>query len=114
VLQQLRALGVQICIDDFGTGYSSLSYLHRFPIATIKIDRSFVSQIHRSHENTEIVRSIISLARSLGMAVIAEGTETEEQLLRLRSMSCAYGQGWLFAHALEPAEATAILDREMV
>ncbi len=114
VLQQLRALGVQICIDDFGTGYSSLSYLHRFPIATIKIDRSFVSQIHRSHENTEIVRSIISLARSLGMAVIAEGTETEEQLLRLRSMSCAYGQGWLFAHALEPAEATAILDRETV
>ncbi|MCL6540115.1 MAG: EAL domain-containing protein [Roseiflexus sp.] len=112
VLQQLRALGVQICIDDFGTGYSSLSYLHRFPIATIKIDRSFVSQIHRSHENTEIVRSIISLARSLGMAVIAEGTETEDQLIRLRSMSCAYGQGWLFAHALEPAEATAMLDRE--
>lgn len=114
MLQQLRTLGVQICIDDFGTGYSSLSYLHRFPIATIKIDRSFVSQIHRSHENTEIVRSIISLARSLGMAVIAEGTETEEQLIRLRSMSCAYGQGWLFARALEPAEATAILDRETV
>ncbi|MGQ9827192.1 MAG: two-component system response regulator [Roseiflexus sp.] len=114
VLQQLRMLGVQICIDDFGTGYSSLSYLHRFPIAMIKIDRSFVSQIRRSHENTEIVRSIISLARSLGMAVIAEGTETEEQLLHLRSMSCGYGQGWLFAHALEPAEATAILDRKTV
>ena len=112
VLQQLRALGVRICIDDFGTGYSSLSYLHRFPIATIKIDRSFISQIHRSHENTEIVRSIISLARSLEITVIAEGTETEDQLIRIRSMSCTYGQGWLFAHALEPAEATAMLDRE--
>ncbi len=110
VLMHLRSLGVQICIDDFGTGYSSLSYLHRFPIGTIKIDRSFISQIHRSHENTEIVRTIIALARSLGMTVIAEGTETEEQLTHLRSMSCAYGQGWLFAEALEPAAATALLD----
>lgn len=112
MLLRLRALGVQICIDDFGTGYSSLSYLHRFPIGAIKIDRSFVSQIHRSHENTEIVRTIISLARSLGMSVIAEGTETEEQLTCLRSLSCAYGQGWLFAKALEPMAATALLDAE--
>lgn len=111
-LLHLRSLGVQICIDDFGTGYSSLSYLHRFPIGTIKIDRSFVSQIHHSHENAEIVRTIISLAHSLGMAVIAEGTETREQLTRLRAMSCAYGQGWLFAQALEPAAATALLDAE--
>jgi len=112
VLLRLRSLGVQICIDDFGTGYSSLSYLHRFPIGTIKIDRSFVSQIHRSHENTEIVRTIISLARSLGMVVIAEGAETEEQLTHLRAMSCAYGQGWFFAQALEPEDAIALLDAE--
>jgi diguanylate cyclase (GGDEF)-like protein/PAS domain S-box-containing protein len=109
-LMHLRTLGAQICIDDFGTGYSSLSYLHRFPIGTIKIDRSFISQIHHSHENAEIVRTIIALAHSLGMTVIAEGAETEEQLTHLRSMSCPYGQGWLFAHALEPAAATALLD----
>ncbi|MGC9040674.1 MAG: two-component system response regulator [Roseiflexus sp.] len=110
VLMHLRSLGTQICIDDFGAGYSSLSYLHRFPIGTIKIDRSFISQIHHSHENAEIVRTIIALAHSLGMTVIAEGAETEEQLARLRSMSCPYGQGWLFARALEPAAATALLD----
>lgn len=111
-LTHLRTLGVQICIDDFGTGYSSLSYLHRFPIGTIKIDRSFISQIHHSHENAEIVRTIIALARSLGMTVIAEGAETEAQLTHLRSMSCPYGQGWLFAQALEPTAVTALLDAE--
>lgn len=112
VLMGLRALGVQICIDDFGTGYSSLSYLHRFPIGAIKIDRSFVSRIHQSHETMTIVRTIISLAHSLGMAVIAEGAETEEQFRHLRALSCPYGQGWFFAQALEAAAATTLLDAE--
>ncbi len=114
ILLRLRELGVQICIDDFGTGYSSLSYLHRFPIATIKIDRSFVSQMNLSSENTEIVRTIISLARSLGMAAIAEGTETTEQLAQLRALSCEYGQGWLFAQALEADEAATLLDHDVL
>lgn len=113
VLLRLRELGAHICIDDFGTGYSSLSYLHRFPIATIKIDRSFVSQMNISSENTEIVRTIVSLARSLGMAAIAEGTETLEQLTQLRALSCEYGQGWLFAEALEADDASALLERHI-
>ncbi|HEX8500509.1 MAG TPA: EAL domain-containing protein [Pyrinomonadaceae bacterium] len=109
MLMQLRDLGVGLSIDDFGTGYSSLSYLHRFPIDTLKIDRSFVTQMTDNAENAEIVRTIVTLARSLDMNVIAEGVETEEQLRRLGSLGCDYGQGYLFSRPVGAGQAVALL-----
>ncbi len=100
LLKQLRNLGVQLSIDDFGTGYSSLSYLHRFPIDTLKIDRSFVTQMVENEENIEIVRTILGLAQNLGMDVVAEGVETKEQLTLLRQLGCENGQGFLFSYPL--------------
>ncbi|PYS91698.1 MAG: hypothetical protein DMF64_11485 [Acidobacteria bacterium] len=108
MLTQLRALGVELSIDDFGTGYSSLSYLHRFPINTLKIDRSFISQMH-STENAEIVHTIITLARSLEMDVVAEGVETPEQLEQLRTLGCDYAQGYIFSRPLEAGDATRLI-----
>jgi EAL domain-containing protein (putative c-di-GMP-specific phosphodiesterase class I) len=104
VLKQLRGLGVQLSIDDFGTGYSSLSYLQHFPIDTLKIDRSFVTQMMEKEENIQIVRTIVSLAQNLGMDVVAEGVETEEQLVLLRQLDCENGQGFLFSNPLEASE----------
>ena len=101
LLKQLRELGVQLSIDDFGTGYSSLSYLQHFPIDTLKIDRSFVSQMMEKDENIQIVRTIVSLGQNLGMDVIAEGVETQDQLALLRQLDCENGQGYLFSKALE-------------
>lgn len=109
MLYQLRDLGVQLSIDDFGTGYSSLSYLHRFPIDTLKIDRSFVIKMIDNNENIEIVRTIIILAQNLGMDVIAEGVETKEQLSRLRELKCENGQGYYFSKPLEKTEAENLL-----
>ncbi|HKS08552.1 MAG TPA: EAL domain-containing protein [Pyrinomonadaceae bacterium] len=97
LLTQLRNLGVQLSIDDFGTGYSSLSYLQRFPIDTLKIDRSFVTQMMENEENLAIVRTIVALAQNLGMDVVAEGVETEDQLRLLRKLECENGQGYLFS-----------------
>ncbi len=103
--KRLKALGVQLSIDDFGTGYSSLGYLHRFPLDTLKIDRSFVGRIGEAAENIEIVRTIVSLADNMGMEVVAEGVETLGQLAQLRKLNCQYGQGYLFAR---PADAVSI------
>jgi EAL domain-containing protein (putative c-di-GMP-specific phosphodiesterase class I) len=100
LLTQLRELGVQLSIDDFGTGYSSLSYLQRFPIDTLKIDRSFVTQMVENEENLAIVRTIVALAQNLGMDVVAEGVETEDQLSLLRKLECENGQGFLFSTPL--------------
>jgi diguanylate cyclase (GGDEF)-like protein/PAS domain S-box-containing protein len=108
VLDQLRALGIRISVDDFGTGYSSLSYLNRLPVDTLKIDRSFIIQMLKKDENAEIVRTIIQLARNLGMDVIAEGVETTEQLEHLQHLKCDQGQGYLFSKPL-PAEAASEL-----
>ena len=100
-LEKLRALGVELSIDDFGTGYSSLSYLHRLPIDTLKIDRSFVSRMAENNENKEIVRTIIMLAMTLGMGVVAEGVETKEQAEALRELGCKCVQGFLVSKPLD-------------
>ena len=109
MLKQLRQIGVQISIDDFGTGYSSLSYLHRFPINTLKVDRSFVSTMENGTENGEIVRTIIALAKTLNLSVIAEGIESIHQLHQLRVLGCEYGQGYLFSRPVPEDEATRLL-----
>jgi diguanylate cyclase (GGDEF)-like protein/PAS domain S-box-containing protein len=111
MLSQLRELGIELCIDDFGTGYSSLSYLHKFPIDTLKIDRSFVSRIGPAGENLEIVKAIVMLARSLEMEVVAEGVENPVQLAQLRGLGCEYGQGYFFSKPLDSEAATALLSR---
>ena len=108
-LLQLRKLGVHLSIDDFGTGYSSLSYLHRFPVNTLKIDRSFIGRMAKGDENSEIVRTICTLANNLGMEVVAEGVETREQLELLRSLKCEYGQGYLFSRPVNAEAATALV-----
>jgi len=102
--EQLRSRQIQISIDDFGTGYSSLGYLHRFPVDTLKIDRSFVNQIQSGNRNYQVVNTIIALSNQLDLAVIAEGVETIEQLQWLQQLGCAFGQGYLFSKPLAAAE----------
>ncbi len=112
MLKQLSDLDVHLCIDDFGTGYSSLSYLHRFPVDTLKIDRSFVNRIEGKDENVEIVRTIATLARNLGMEVVAEGVETRDQLACLKALNCEYAQGYLFSRPLTSAEASRFIESD--
>ncbi|WP_017323907.1 EAL domain-containing protein [Synechococcus sp. PCC 7336] len=100
-LQQLQKLGVRAAIDDFGTGYFSLTSLYGFPVDSLKIDRSFVSNIQRGGKSLSIVRSIATLAQQLGLSVTAEGIETSEQLSLLRAIGCESGQGYLFSQPLE-------------
>ncbi len=97
VLSRLKDLGVKLSIDDFGTGYSSLSILHQLPFDTLKIDRSFVCGVGENGENSEILQTIISLAKNMKMRVIAEGIETEVQCRLLQNLGCDYGQGYLLA-----------------
>ena len=104
LLADLRALGVTIAIDDFGTGYSSLAYLRQFPVDLLKIDRSFVSELDLDRESQTLTRDIISLARTLNVLSVAEGSETAEQLALLRAMGCQFGQG---LHLGRPMSATA-------
>ena len=105
---QLQARGIRLGIDDFGTGYSSLSYLHRFPIDTLKIDRSFVSLISEDRRHFGIVRTINDLAHHLNMTVIAEGIEHQDQLDRLRQMGCTLGQGYYFCSPADPRTLESI------
>ncbi|HWR04230.1 MAG TPA: EAL domain-containing protein [Humidesulfovibrio sp.] len=107
-LRGLREMGVKVSIDDFGTGYSSLSYLRRFPINTLKVDRSFVSDLD-AFENLIIVRTIVSLAHNLGFDVVAEGIETERQRDFLAELNCEYGQGFLFSRPLAEEKALELL-----
>jgi diguanylate cyclase (GGDEF)-like protein len=108
-LRGLREMGVRVSIDDFGTGYSSLSYLRRFPIDTLKVDRSFVSDLN-AFENLVIVRTIVSLAHNLGFDVVAEGIETEQQRDFLAGLNCEYGQGFLFSRPLPEAKVLELLE----
>ncbi len=98
-LQQLKVLGVRLALDDFGTGYSSLSYLHRFPIDILKIDRSFVSRLTNSENGPELARAVITLGETLGLDIVAEGIELEQQVASLLELRCVAGQGFLFAQA---------------
>jgi EAL domain-containing protein (putative c-di-GMP-specific phosphodiesterase class I) len=109
MLGRLKSMNLRLMIDDFGTGYSSLSYMHRLPIDILKIDRSFVSNMGLGEKNSEIVRTIKTLASNLGMKVVAEGVETAQQLASLRQLKCEYGQGFYFAKPLEPAKAEELL-----
>ncbi|HWH27675.1 MAG TPA: EAL domain-containing protein, partial [Mycobacteriales bacterium] len=102
-LQELREMGVAVAVDDFGTGYSSLTYLKRFPVTTLKIDRSFVAGLGKTDDDAAIVTSVINLARSMGLECIAEGVETEEQRLILQTLGCGRGQGFLWSPALDAA-----------
>jgi len=108
-LMELRALGVQLSIDDFGTGYSSLSYLQRFHYDSLKIDRSFVSKLGKAGDSRAIVETILNLANSLGIGVVAEGIETAEQVDRLRRMQCPHGQGFWFSRPLTVTAAEELI-----
>lgn len=110
-LKQIRNRNIKLSIDDFGTGYSSLSYLRRFPIDNLKIDRSFIEQMNFDAENFEIVRIIITLAKTLGMDAISEGVETPQQLSQLKALGCEFGQGFLFAKPLPPLTVESMLTK---
>ena len=103
-------MGVQVAIDDFGTGYSSLSYLRQFPIDALKVDQSFVQEISADPAGTSIVCAVISMGRSLGHRVIAEGVETREQLAFLQAQRCGEGQGYYFSRPLVAEQFVSLLD----
>ena len=105
LLMQLRASGVRISIDDFGTGYSSLAYLRQFPIDTLKVDRSFIRGMETHKASADIVGNLTAMAQQLGVQVVAEGIENEDQLSLLRTLQCESAQGFLFAKPLDATRA---------
>ena len=112
LLEELKSRHIQLSIDDFGTGYSSLSYLHRFPVDTLKIDRSFISRMESGGKNKEIVQAIVTLSHHLGMSIVAEGIETPQQARQIQALGGQWGQGLLFAPALDGDRAGEILERD--
>ena len=113
MLQQIKSLGVRLAIDDFGTGYSSLSYLHRFPLDTLKIDRSFISSLDDDGDGMEIARTILPMAKNLRLDVVAEGVETIEQFELLKKFNCAFGQGFYFSRPLSADGIAALLKGDL-
>jgi EAL domain-containing protein (putative c-di-GMP-specific phosphodiesterase class I) len=111
-LQALRNMGIRILMDDFGTGYSSLTYLTTLPIDRLKLDRSFASQLEKDNKIFEVVRTIITLAQTVNMSVIAEGIETASQADKLTELQCEFGQGYLFAKPQKPEAIEALLQQE--
>jgi diguanylate cyclase (GGDEF)-like protein/PAS domain S-box-containing protein len=107
VLWMLKSLGVQLAVDDFGTGHSSLSYLARFPVDTLKVDRSFVDAVAFDPQINRLVRALVAFARTLGLKTVAEGIETDEQMHALRGMGCELAQGFLFSKPVSPSELAA-------
>ncbi|HEX3142295.1 MAG TPA: EAL domain-containing protein, partial [Rhizobacter sp.] len=108
-LEALAAMGITIAIDDFGTGYSALGYLTRLPVQTLKIDRSFVSELPNNTRSAELVKAIVSVGRSLNMVLVAEGVETTEQAAYLNSVGCHLAQGYLFSRPVEMAAFDKLL-----
>ncbi len=108
-LEELSALGVRLAIDDFGTGYSALSYLRRFPMDVLKIDRSFVRGIGDSERDEALVEAIVKMSASLGLAVVAEGIEDEEQRACLDGLACSMGQGYLFSRPVPAGQLDALV-----
>jgi EAL domain-containing protein (putative c-di-GMP-specific phosphodiesterase class I) len=111
VLQAIRAMGVHLWMDDFGTGYSSLSCLHRFPLNGIKIDRAFIRNVSERRDYAAVVHAIVSLASNLGMHVVAEGVETEDQVTLLKTLECHLGQGYLFSKPMDAKTAEAYIQK---
>jgi EAL domain-containing protein (putative c-di-GMP-specific phosphodiesterase class I) len=112
MMNRLKQLGVRLALDDFGTGYSALSYLHRFPIDSLKVDRSFISDLVGSSTRAAIVGAIVTLAHNLRLDVVAEGIETEAQRDVLRALECEFGQGFLYSRPLPPEAAQGLLQRQ--
>ncbi|MEM9540064.1 MAG: EAL domain-containing protein [Cyanobacteria bacterium P01_E01_bin.42] len=109
LMLRIKSLGCKLSMDDFGTGYSSLSQLRRFPVDTLKVDKSFVRKMGESHEDCEIVRMIVALGHTLGMEIIAEGVETKEDMETLQSLECEFGQGYFWSKPIPAQDATELL-----
>ncbi len=113
VLRELKGMGIRLALDDFGTGYSSLSFLRRFPIDTVKIDRSFVCNLATDPDDVSIVSAVIGMAERLHMQVVAEGVETSEQLAILQAQYCPQGQGYYFSRPVTPAALTRMVQQRL-
>jgi EAL domain-containing protein (putative c-di-GMP-specific phosphodiesterase class I) len=113
-MRSLRESGIRMAIDDFGTGYSSLAYLTRFPVKSLKIDRSFVADVFSDHADAAIVRTIIEMAHQLGFTVVAEGVETDRQAAFLRQFGCEQAQGFLFARPMPAADVSVLINASRI
>jgi EAL domain-containing protein (putative c-di-GMP-specific phosphodiesterase class I) len=109
ILKQLAQMGCQLALDDFGTGYSSLGYLKRFPVSALKIDRAFICNLHQDHRDLAIVETIVALGRGLNLRVVAEGVETNEQVLLLQQLGCTHAQGYRITPPLATYEVSKFL-----
>lgn len=112
VLANINTLGLKMAMDDFGTGYSSLSYLRKYSFDVLKIDRSFVSEMTTNNKDNALINAVISMSHALGLKVIAEGVETQQQHDQLKMLGCDYGQGYLFSKPLSVADMTELLRTE--